>query len=328
MTGGEVRNAYLQTYLAPLEPLLERPDVSDIFVNRPGEVWAEVLGGRFERHPMPQLDELNLTRLARQIAAFAHQGLSRRNPLVSATLPDGARVQVIGPPATREGLALAIRKHVLADLRLEELAELGALTTSGEPARGRAGADLAALLARGETLALLKEIVRRRLNVVVAGGSSSGKTTLANALIKEIPAAERLIVIEDAPELRFDQPNAVGLVAVRGEQGEAEVTVEHLLEASLRMRPDRIIMGELRGPETLSFVRAAGTGHPGSITTVHADTPQGALGQMSLMMMQANRSLTRADAEAYVRGAVDVWIQLQRTEGRRGVAEIVLEARG
>lgn len=325
LSSGDIRNAYLQTYLAPLAPLLQRREVTDIFVNRAGEAWAELLGGQFEQHLIPALDETHLTRLARQIAAYAHQGVNRNRPLVSATLPDGARVQVIGPPATRAGLALAVRKHVLADMRLEDLDALGGLSPATPAARPRRDAALSSLLAQGEIVTLLKEIVRQRLNVVVCGGTSSGKTTFTNALIKEIPVTERLIVIEDAPELRFAQPNALGLVAVRGDQGEARVTVEDLLQASLRMRPDRIIIGELRGLETLSFVRATSSGHPGSITTVHADDSTSALRHMTLMMMQANPNLTPADAEGFLRRAVDVWIQLERRDGLRVVAEIVLE---
>ncbi|MDP3749257.1 MAG: P-type DNA transfer ATPase VirB11 [Phenylobacterium sp.] len=321
--------AYLDAYLQPLVPYLDRPEVTDLFINRPGELWVETLGGEIERHVEPTLDDAHLWRLARQVAARAHQGVSRAHPLLSATLPDGSRVQVIAPPATRGHLALAIRRHVVADLSLGDLQRSGVFDWVGraDGRRSTRDADLQRLLAGGDTEAFLRAAVLDRRNIVVCGGTSTGKTTFANALISEIPRDERLIVIEDAPELQIHHPNAVGLVAVRGELGEAAVDVDDLLRASLRMRPDRIILGELRGSEALTFARAANTGHPGSITTVHADSPAGGLSQMALMMVQADSNLTRDDSMSYVREVVDVWVQLRREAGRRLVTEILFEPR-
>ncbi|MEP6967242.1 MAG: ATPase, T2SS/T4P/T4SS family, partial [Pseudomonadota bacterium] len=159
-------------------------------------------------------------------------------------------------------------------------------------------------------------------NIIVSGGTSTGKTTFLNALVKEIPGAERLIVIEDTPEVRLDHPNAVGLVAARGVLGEARVNAEDLLQAALRMRPDRIILGELRGPEAYSFLRAVNSGHPGSITTVHADSPRAAVDQIALMILQAGANLRRSEIVEYVGGVVDVAVQLSRRKGRRVVSDI------
>ena len=318
---------YLRSYLAPLTGMLARPDVTDIYVNRPGELWIETVGGAIERQEAPALDEATLERLARQIAAVSHQGISRAHPLLSATLPDGARVQIVAPPATRGPMALAIRKHVAADLALADYAAAGAFAQT----RARQGLDetdadraLAAQLAAGDIAGMLASAVRARKNILVSGGTSTGKTTFLNALIREIPPDERLILIEDTPELQVQQANVVGLLAARGALGEADVTANDLVAASLRMRPDRIILGELRGEEAFAFLRAVNTGHPGSMTTVHADSAERAVEQIVLLALQAGTQLNRDDVRHYVRTTVDVFVQLARSGGQRHVAEVVL----
>jgi type IV secretion system protein VirB11 len=318
---------YLRSYLAPLAEMLARPDVTDIYVNRPGEVWTESTTGAIERHEAPGLDEATLGRLARQIAALSHQGISREHPLLSATLPDGARVQIVAPPATRGPLALAIRKHVSPDLTLTDYVDSGAFsaTKRGDLAeRSDIDARLAMLLDAGEIAAMLATAVRARKNILVSGGTSTGKTTFLNSLIREIPAEERLILIEDTPELHLRHANAIGLLAARSALGEAQVSADSLLAASLRMRPDRIIVGELRGEEAYTFLRAVNTGHPGSMTTVHADSAERAIEQIALLVLQTGTRLGREDVHHYVRSTVDVFIQLARTGGRRHVAEVVL----
>ncbi|WP_137861714.1 MULTISPECIES: P-type DNA transfer ATPase VirB11 [unclassified Sphingomonas] len=318
---------YLKAYLAPLAEVLARPDVTDIYVNRPGEIWAETLGGAVERHTAPDLDTATLNRLARQIAALSHQGISREHPLLSASLPDGSRVQVVAPPATRGPMALAIRKHVSSDLTLDDYVAAGAFAaTSRSTAPGRSETDvqLAALLEAGDIAGMLAAAVRARKNILVSGGTSTGKTTFLNALIREIPVGERLILIEDTPELHQHHENLVGLLAVRGALGEARVTATDLLAASLRMRPDRIILGELRGEEAYTFLRAINTGHPGSMTSVHADSAERAIEQIVLLVLQAGTQLSRDDVRHYVRSTVDVYVQLARTGGQRRVAEVLL----
>ncbi|HEV7658852.1 MAG TPA: P-type DNA transfer ATPase VirB11 [Allosphingosinicella sp.] len=318
---------YLRSYLAPLTGMLARPDVTDIYVNRPGELWVETTGGAIERHDAPALDEATLARLARQIAALSHQGISREHPLLSATLPDGARVQVVAPPATRGPLALAIRKHVSPELRLDDYVAAGAFAeTKGREGMDRSEVDraLAAQLQAGDIAGMLAAAVKARKNILVSGGTSSGKTTFLNALIREIPEGERLILIEDTPELFVAHDNVVGLLAARSALGEAEVTANDLLAASLRMRPDRIILGELRGPEAFAFLRAINTGHPGSMTTVHADSAERAVEQIVLLALQAGTQLNREDIRHYVSRTVDVFVHLDRIAGRRRVAEVVL----
>jgi type IV secretion system protein VirB11 len=331
MSGAVVREAgiYLRSYLEPLSAMLDRPDVTDIYVNRPHELWIETVGGAIERHEAPGLDEATLARLARQIAALSHQGISREHPLLSATLPDGARVQIVGPPATRAGHALAIRKHVEPDLTLSDYVASGALAetaTRTRLERKQVDENLRSLLDSGDIAGLLAAAVRARKNILISGGTSSGKTTFLNALIREIPAEERLILIEDTPELTLRHPNAIGLLAARSALGEAHVTANDLVAASLRMRPDRIILGELRGAEAFAFLRAINTGHPGSMTTVHADSAEGAVEQVALLVLQAGTRLSREDVQYYVRETVDLFVQLSRTAGRRHVSEVLLNS--
>lgn len=318
MSGG----VYLAAYLAPLKPWLDRPDVTDIWVNRPGEAWIETARGETFREAAPDLTEQALGRLARQIAASSHQGVSREHPLLSASLPDGARVQVIGPPATRAGLVLAVRKHTLSDLSLADLGKAGSLPKLGQTASRDDERALRDLQAAGDVEAFLRLAVGLRKTIVLSGGTSSGKTTLLNALVKEIPPHERLVLIEDAPEIQLRHENAVGLIAARNETGEAQVDAEDLLQATLRMRPDRILLGELRGREAFTFLRAVNTGHPGSITTVHADSAQGAIDQIALLSLLSGVDLGWETVRSYVRQVVDVVVQLKRVDGARRVTEL------
>lgn len=319
------QRVYLDAFLAPLAEHLSRADVTDLYVNRPGEVWLETAAG-IERHDVPSLDDAALWRLARQIAAASDQGISREHPLLAATMPDGARVQFCAPPATRGGMIVAIRKHSMPDLRLSDYLASGAFERMDEMAAARTLGDagLAALLDSGKTVEFLTEAVRRRKTIVISGGTGTGKTTFLNALLKEAPTEERFVLIEDTPEIQLEHLNAVGLVAVRGRLGEASVSPADLLEAALRLRPDRIIMGEIRGAEAISWLRAVGTGHPGSITTVHANSPAGAIEQLAIMSLAAGTELGRSELIDYVRATVDIFIQLGRDGAERVVTDIVM----
>lgn len=314
---------FLEAFLAPLEQALQRPDVTDIFVNRPGEIWLETSSG-VERHDNPELDDAALWRLARQIAAASDQGISREHPLLAAALPSGARVQICAPPATRGHVTVAIRKHMVPDLTLNDYIANGAFSRVGHAAAAQQAIDreLSAQLAAGDIAGFLRNAVRARKSILVSGGTATGKTTLLNALLKEAPLEERLVLIEDTPEIQLVHPNAVGLVAVRGRLGEASVSSADLLEAALRMRPDRIIMGEIRGAEVLSYLRAVNTGHPGSISTVHASSPSGAIEQLALIVGQSGSDLRRSETIAYIRSTIDVIVQLGRANGLRHVTAI------
>lgn len=314
---------FLDAFLAPLQYAMDRPDVTDIFINRPGELWLETSKG-IERHDNPVIDDAALWQLARQIAAASDQGISRQHPLLASTLPSGARVQICAPPATRGHVTVAIRKHEVPNLTLTDYELDGAFSKVGQAALAQKALDqdLAARLADGDISGFLRDAVRARKSILISGGTATGKTTLLNALLKEAPLDERLILIEDTPEIQLVHPNAVGLVAVRGKLGEASVSSADLLEAALRMRPDRIIMGEIRGIEALSYLRAVNTGHPGSISTIHASSPSGAIEQLALIVGQSGSDLRRSETIAYIRSTIDLIVQLGRAEGKRHVTAI------
>jgi type IV secretion system protein VirB11 len=328
MTGisRDASNVYLSSYLAPFAQWLDADDVTEILVNRPGELWVECSGvARMERYDAPLVDATLLDRLAHQIARTNHQGVSRESPLLSAILPGGARVQMVLPPATRGDVALAIRKHVLHDLTLDDYAATGAfkdIKAADSEAEAALRRSLTAMLGRNDMLGFLRSAIAAKKTILLSGGTSSGKTTLLNALLKEIPAHERVIAIEDTPEIKLGRENAIGLVAVPGEQGEARITVDDLMRASLRMRPDRLIVGELRGPETVTFLRAINTGHPGSLSTIHASSPEGAYEQIALMCMQAGLGLGRDETISYAKSMIDIVLQLSRKNGERRVDHV------
>ena len=305
-------DVFLDAYLQPLQPWLAREEVTEILVNRPGEIWVEAGAAALERHPLPAFDERHIRRLAEQIARISHQGVNREHPLLGATLPDGARVQFVAPTATRGAWAMAIRRHRLIDMPLDAYAGNALAPVVAEPPVDRAA----------DPIGFLRQAVRRRRTILVSGGTSSGKTTFLNALLGEVPAHERVILVEDTPEIRLRSANGLGLVAVKGDLGEARVGTEDLLQAALRLRPDRIVLGELRGREAVSFLRAINTGHPGSFSTIHANSPGGALEQLALMVMQAGLGLSRADTIAYARSMIDIVVQLDRAGGTRRIAAI------
>jgi type IV secretion system protein VirB11 len=317
---------YLRSFLKPLEKWLARPDITEILINRPHEIWLESNGNtRMERIEVPDLGPTALSRLAAQVARANHQGVSRAHPLLSGLLPGGERIQIIAPPATRDHLAIAIRKHVPVDLDLADYDAAGAFASVRGAGDSDADQPLRDLLAQGALLAFFRAAVAARKTILISGGTSSGKTTFLNAMLKSIDLHERIITIEDTPEVSLDRPNALGLIAVRGVTGEANVTPEDLLQAALRMRPDRLLLGEMRGSEAFSFLRAVNTGHPGSISTIHANSCAGAIEQVALLALQARVNLGRSEIIAYARSVIDIIVQLKRSpSGQRIVDEVEL----
>jgi type IV secretion system protein VirB11 len=318
----------LDTYLQPLKQFLSQPDVSEVSINRPKEVWLEVRGD-MQRHEVPELDLEHLKSLGRLIAQSSEQKISEESPLLSATLPEGYRIQVVFPPACETGtVGMSIRKQTLLDFDLDKYEELGAFkNTITRKTDSDIDRQLRALLDAGEVKEFIRQAVLLKKNIIVSGGTSTGKTTFFNAMLKAIPSHERIITCEDAREITIPHlPNKLHLIASKGGQGRAQVTMQNLIEASLRLRPDRLMLGELRGAEAFSFMRAVNTGHPGSISTLHADAPELAIEQLILMVMQAGMGLTREQIKEYVHHVIHVIVQLKRGEhGVRYVSEIYFQ---
>lgn len=324
--GASHETVFIETALQPLRPWLDNADVVEICANRPGEIWVEMIGApAMIRHELPELNVGALRHIAERIAGHSGQSVNEEHPLLSAALPSGERFQGVLPPATTDGGAFAIRKQVIKEMRLEDYRRMGSfdrVRPSEEGDLTDLDRELCALLDRGEIEAFIRLAAQSRVSMLVSGGTSSGKTTFLNAVLKEVPAEERILSIEDTRELKPHQPNYLPLVASKGDQGQARVTVDSLLQASLRLRPDRIFLGEIRGAEAYSFLRAINTGHPGSITTVHADNPAGAFEQLALMVMQSGLGLRKDEIIAYIRAVLPIVIQQKKTGGWRGTAEI------
>ncbi len=317
---------FLQRYLDIFKVYLDDPEIAEICVNRSGELWIERAGNpSMEKIDCADITKDHMMRLARQIANTTGQAINLQNPLLSASLPTGERVQVIMPPATLNGIVLSIRKQVVKDMDLADYANAGAFDAVdwvNDSDLKPHNAQLRALAEQKNFYQFIALAAKSKKNIIISGGTSTGKTTLLNAILKEIDPEERIITIEDTPEIKPIHQNHVPLLASKGEQGIAEVTIQSLLEASLRLRPDRILLGELRGKEAYTFLRAVNTGHPGSITTVHADTPHGAFKQIALMVMQANLGLQNDQIMDYIRSIVDVVVQLKRIGGKRIISEV------
>jgi len=318
---------YLKKFLAPLGEWLQRDDVSELCINEPGAVWVEQHGTLgMTRYAVEALTETHIRQLARQVAGHSKQAVSGVTPLLSAALPSGERVQVVLPPVAPHGGAVAIRKQTVRDMTLQDFVASGAFDEAVVADQRQSEVvdhELTKLLEAGDHPGFVSKAIRARKNILISGGTSTGKTTFLNAIAKEIAPHERLITIEDTPEVRLPHENSLTLLASKGGQGEADVDIQALLEASLRLRPDRILLGELRGAEAYTFLRAVNTGHPGSITTLHADSPRGAFEQLALMVLQANLGLGRSEIMAYITAVIDVVIQLKRLDdGRRIVSEV------
>lgn len=315
----------LETYIAPLKGYFAQEGVNEISINRQQEVWVEKFGDMM-RYDVPEFTSEHLKALARLIAQSTEQRISEETPLLSANLPDGYRVQVVFPPACEAGtVAFSIRKQSTLSMDLDAYEALGAFqTTAVRKMENSVDKKLRALLDSGQVKEFLRTAVLAKKNLIISGGTSTGKTTFMNAVMKAIPTTERIITCEDAREINVDHiPNHVHLLASKGGQGRAQVTIQDLIEACLRLRPDRIMVGELRGKEAFSYLRAINTGHPGSISTLHADTPHLAIEQLILMIMQAGLGITREQIKGYVENVINVIVQLKRGErGRRYVSEI------
>ena len=317
--------AALDSYLLPIKQIFDREGVNEISINRPHEAWVECRGEML-REELPSFDLTHLKSLGRLVAQSTEQRLSEEEPLLSATLPNGFRIQIVFPPACEQScVVMSIRKPSAMSWSLDDYDKMGMFdaVAVGE-AEDKNDIILAKLLKLGRIKDFLQRAVIYKKNIIISGGTSTGKTTFTNAMIRAIPHEERLITVEDAREINLNShENKVHLLASKGGQGRSKVTTQELIEACLRLRPERIIVGELRGAEAFSFLRAINTGHPGSISTLHADTPRMALEQLKMMVMQAGLGMTPSEISSYIRNVVDIVVQLKRGgSGKRYISEV------
>jgi type IV secretion system protein VirB11 len=319
----------LNNYLKPLVPFLKKPGVSEICVNTPGVVWVEEKG-HFTRHDVPELTENRLIQLAHLIAEDNNKDLSETKPLLSASLTDGERCQFVLPPACEKGhIVCAIRKPSVLNLDLNGWETLGAFNTikHGSEKRKKTDEAIKQCYQEGRWKALIALAIEAKYNIIISGGTSTAKTSFLNACLKSIPNKERVITIEGVREVQLNLPNKVHLLANEDEESPLNATILDLLKVCLRLRPDRIFVSELRGKEAYPFLRACISGHPGSLTTLHADSIDNALEQLSFMLSEAPE-LQHADDDKLrriIRSSVQMIIQMTRTEeGDRVVEDIAL----
>ena len=320
----------LELTLRALRPWLSDPAITELCINQPGSAFIETNDG-WRREELPFADFAWCRRLAKLVANYTRQRVDEESPLLSASLPSGERIQVVLPPATLPGsVAITIRRPSDRVWSLDELGAMGLFAPTRLAVEGMdpEEAELSVLLAQRDYTQFLKRAVRTHRNIVISGPTGSGKTTCIKALIQEIPAQERLITIEDTQELVLNQhPNHVRLFYSKDDQGLARVTPKQLLESCLRMKPDRILLAELRAEEAFDYLRNVNSGHPGSITSVHASSAELAFEQLTLLIKQsrAGAELSRTDIKNLLYTLVDVVIQFGVENHRRTIREIWFE---
>ncbi|MBO8164386.1 MAG: CpaF family protein [Brevibacillus sp.] len=287
----------------PLEPLLTDPEITEISINGHQEVYIEK-NGRLERTDLKFRDEEHLRHIVDRIVAPLGRRIDESSPMVDARLKDGSRVNVVIPPISLNGTLISIRKFRKDPYSMEDLVGFNSFSEA---------------MSR-----FLQAIVEAKLNVLISGGTGSGKTTLLNAVARAIPSYERVITIEDSAELKLDRPNCVGMEArPPNMEGKGEITIRQLVKNSLRMRPDRIIVGEVRGAEAFDMLQAMNTGHEGSLTTVHANSPQDAINRLEGMVIMAGLDLPSSVIREYIVSALDFIVQVMRlSDGTRKIVSI------
>jgi pilus assembly protein CpaF len=287
----------------PLEPFLQDPTISDVLVNTYNQVYVERFG-KIEPTDARFKDDAHLMKIIDRIVSSVGRRIDESSPMVDARLPDGSRVNAIIPPLAIDGPMLSIRRFAVDPLELDDLIKLKTFVP--------------------EIAEILKNIVRAKLNVVISGGTGSGKTTLLNVLSRFIPGDERVVTIEDSAELQLKQEHVVRLeTRPPNIEGKGQITQRDLVRNSLRMRPDRIIVGEVRGQEALDMLQAMNTGHDGSITTIHANTPRDALMRLETMVAMANLEIPSEFLRRYVSSAINVVIHVARlADGTRRLTSL------
>ncbi|WP_108652547.1 CpaF family protein [Dongshaea marina] len=289
--------------LGPMQSLMDDPQVSDIMINGPNQIYYEKFG-KLEESELKFIDEIQLQTIAKRIASSVGRRIDESSPLCDARLHDGSRVNMVLPPLALDGTSISIRKFSDKSISLNDLVDFGAMTS--------------------EMAKLLMVATYCRLNIIISGGTGSGKTTLLNALSEYISDDERIITIEDAAELRLSKKHTLRLETRKDNiEGTGAIDQNKLLINALRMRPDRIVIGECRGAEALEMLQAMNTGHDGSMTTLHANTPRDAISRIENMVMMANASLPLKAIKQNISSAVDIIVQVKRlNDGSRRVTSI------
>jgi len=289
--------------LGPIEPLMQDPTVSDILVNGAREIYVE-RHGKLERTRVTFRDDTHLLQVIDRIVSAVGRRVDESSPMVDARLRDGSRVNAIIPPLALDGPVLSIRRFAKDPLRMSDLIEFGTLT----PALAE----------------ILRAIVQARLNILVSGGTGAGKTTMLNVLSNAIPTTERIVTIEDSAELQLQQDHVVRLETRPANiEGQGAVSQRELVRNALRMRPDRIVVGEVRGPEVLDMLQAMNTGHDGSLSTVHANSTRDALSRIETMVLMSGLSLPVRAMRDYIASALDLVVHVSRlSDGTRKVVRV------
>jgi pilus assembly protein CpaF len=301
-SGAEAVWARILPFLRPVEPLIRDPEISDIMINGERGIFFEK-AGRIERCPDLSIREQSLQVAARNIARALNDEINEEKPLLDSRLPDGSRVAIVLSPFSVDGTAITIRKFQYRRYNLQELVRIGTLT--------RAVFDL------------LREAVLTRQNILISGSTGSGKTTLLNALGTLIPDEERLMVIEDTSEIQIDKPNVVRLEARTEQPGLPAVTIRALLSATLRMRPDRILLGEVRNGEAFDLLQALNTGHSGTLSTIHANSGPLTLTRLATCVLMSGIDLPHQAIQRNIGDALDLVVHLGRKDGQSQVTEVL-----
>lgn len=317
--------SYVEQYLAPLRDYLTDDRVNELVINPNGSIFVEAAGASHMHEIDVTLSAHAIKRLGAQLAGETRNTLGALHPIVSGRVEvwgNPQRVQIVIEPAVEHGVSLSIRKYLSKGLSSTDIGFVDGVQIRVDDERRARHRQISQMARDGDLQGLFRRVIDEKFNVLISGGTSSGKTTVARSLITMMDMNERLITIEDAQELFPPHRNQVGLISDRKDKSARMPS--KLLESCLRMRPDRIIVGEVRGVEAYDFLEAINTGHPGAITTIHADSPALAFDRLALMVMRSGVRLSHGEVITYAKRTIDLVIQVGRRNGKRGVLEVYL----